>query len=612
MCDFVDLEGIFDNHQVLTTGLLRSRKRRDVSNSDEVTQSLHEEKNIDDDFAIPMSREAIKWCSGSDDVDNECDHVIGFQPEAHWLIYNRYFFDELDGIPGDSSVINQYRNKCGSSRAGPFPKLFRANDDMQSNFGIAIENFFMPPSIESYGNSARVKNQLEHECPNLSPSQTIRSENFSKDHCEARTLKSSDDWAGYTSAPSQSSLDDKTRCHSSHLCGYPIHCDYDEWTINETKNYSRKSRFFYEINCNKSMPMLIAFYLLMIMSISTYGNVLSIVTLVSKLNCPLKMRTTRRRHVKIKLSLTIADLIPAISLLPIMVYYVLTGYGNPSPSAHYYYGMVQESKGAVWVNVSGVLYIIYLVSTAANLSLLSTERFIALKFPLRNLSFLTDTGCNSIILFIWIISIFISIIPFLMYDYFGYSFDPQVFLNSIIIKTDKTDGSRLHGLFYVFCAFVGPYFYNLILCILTLVTVHKSMSDHRIFDQSQRYISTEREIANFQFFRVTAIMVVGFSMTLLPYSIILLLFVAGVLTCGPTTSRIFVFATFFSLSACVINTVVYNISSQNFQKEVLSLIGIDNQLSSRSRIAQIGPSKRIIARRTNIKTITSDEHTLME
>ena len=146
------------------------------------------------------------------------------------------------------------------------------------------------------------------------------------------------------------------------------------------------------------------------------------------------------------------------------------------------------------------------------------------------------------------------------------------------------------------------------------------MSDHRIFDQSQRYISTEREIANFQcktiwilfahfhccfqVFRVTAIMVVGFSMTLLPYSIILLLFVAGVLTCGPTTSKIFVFATFFrydknfhveieyvaSLSACVINTVVYNISSQNFQKEVLSLIGIDNQLSSRSRIAQIGVS----------------------
>jgi len=107
-----------------------------------------------------------------------------------------------------------------------------------------------------------------------------------------------------------------------------------------------------------------------------------------------------------------------------MVYYVLTGYGNPSPSAHFYYGMVQDSKAAMWVNVSGnifmetkrlsflflgVLYVVYLVSTAANLSLLSTERFMALKFPLRNLSLLTDTGCNAIILFIWIISIFISI-----------------------------------------------------------------------------------------------------------------------------------------------------------------------------------------------------------
>ena len=59
---------------------------------------------------------------------------------------------------------------------------------------------------------------------------------------------------------------------------------------------------------------------------------------------------------QIKLSLTIADLIPAISLLPIMVYYVLTGYGNPSPSAHFYYGMVQDSKAAMWVNVSGSIF----------------------------------------------------------------------------------------------------------------------------------------------------------------------------------------------------------------------------------------------------------------
>jgi hypothetical protein len=101
--------------------------------------------------------------------------------------------------------------------------------------------------------------------------------------------------------------------------------------------------------------------------------------------------------------------------------------------------------------ILGVLYVIYLVSTAANLSLLSTERFMALKFPLRNLSLLTDTGCNAIILCIWVLSIFVSIgasffifvilsdsyhrlVPFLMYDYFGYSFDPQVFLNSLIIK----------------------------------------------------------------------------------------------------------------------------------------------------------------------------------
>ena len=59
--------------------------------------------------------------------------------------------------------------------------------------------------------------------------------------------------------------------------------------------------------------------------------------------------------------------------------------------------------------ILGVLYVVYLVSTAANLSLLSTERFMALKFPLRNLSLLTDTGCNAIILWIWVLSIFVSI-----------------------------------------------------------------------------------------------------------------------------------------------------------------------------------------------------------
>ncbi|CBY36435.1 unnamed protein product [Oikopleura dioica] len=572
-----------------------------------------------------MSYPAIDYCSGGieDGPDAECGHIVGFQPAAHWLIYNRYFFDQLDGRAGNDSIINRYRNKCGSHRTAPFPKLFRPNDDMESNFGIAIENFFMPPEVVNLENSIQMKKRLEEECPNLTPSYEISPQDLlnycptsirmyppafhTAKHQETVSLLmylSSDDWAGYTSAPAKTSLGEKTRCHSSHLCRYPIHCSHKKWSISKNENLT--SRFFTEIQCNRSLPLFVAFYLLMIMSISTYGNILSIITLVSKLNCPLKMRTTRRRHVKIKLSLTIADLIPAISLLPIMVYYVLTGYGNPSPSAHFYYGMVQDSKAAMWVNVSGVLYVVYLVSTAANLSLLSTERFMALKFPLRNLSLLTDTGCNAIILFIWIISIFISIIPFLMYDYFGYSFDPQVFLNSLIIKTDKTDGSRIHGLFYVFCAFVGPYLYNLILCILTLFTVHKTMSDHRIFDQSQRYISTEREIANYQFFRVTAIMVIGFSITLLPYSIILLLFVAGTLTCGETTSKIFVFATFFSLSASVINSVVYNISSQNFQKEVLTMIGVEKKL----RIPKLGTLKQ--DRHSNLNTITSEKHTIMK
>lgn len=289
-------------------------------------------------FASPMSYPAIDYCSGGvkDGPEAECVHIVAFQPAAHWLIHNRYFFSQLDDKSGEDSIIHRYRNTCGSSLTPPFPKLFRPNDDMQSNFGIAIENFYMPPKVDSLGESLKMQQKLKEECPNLTPSYQTPLGDLKKEFCSGirphnkmvegwdvnfttksklldfkgkakrnkneETLSllmylSSDDWAGYTSAPTKTDLGEKTRCHSSHLCRYPIHCSHQKWAISTNKT----SRFFAEIECNRSLPLFVAFYLLMIMSISTYGNILSIITLVSKLSCPLKMRTTRRRHVKVSL-----------------------------------------------------------------------------------------------------------------------------------------------------------------------------------------------------------------------------------------------------------------------------------------------------------------------
>ena len=262
-------------------------------------------------FVSPMSYPAMDFCTGGakDGPEAECVYIVAFQPAAHWLIHNRYFFRQLDDKTGEDSVIHQYRNTCGSEMSPPFPKLFRPNDDMQSNFGIAIENFYMPPDVESLGESLRVQQKLKEKCPNLTPNSQIFHGDLEEDFCSVDSSHghkdkisllmylSSDDWAGYTSAPTETALGEKTRCHSSHLCRYPIHCSNKKWSIGK----NRTSRFFTEIQCNRSLPMFVAFYLLMIMSISTYGNILSIITLVSKLSCPQKMRTTRTRHVKVSL-----------------------------------------------------------------------------------------------------------------------------------------------------------------------------------------------------------------------------------------------------------------------------------------------------------------------
>jgi hypothetical protein len=319
-CDLVDLVGIINNPDIKIRN--QGRERRDSEFYPQLKTMLSADQFSTSQFVSPMSYPAIDYCTGGvkDGPEAECVHIVAFQPAAHWLIHNRYFFRQLDDKSGEDSIIHRYRNTCGSHMTPPFPKLFRPNNDMQSNFGIAIENFYMPPQVTSLGESLKMQQKLKEECPNLTPSYQIPLGDLTEEFCSVKrphnkmvdaphkheeTLSllmylSSDDWAGYTSAPTKTDLGEKTRCHSSHLCRYPIHCTHKKWAISK----NRTSRFFTEIQCNRSLPLFVAFYLLMIMSISTYGNILSIITLVSKLSCPLKIRTTRRRHVKVSLKLS--------------------------------------------------------------------------------------------------------------------------------------------------------------------------------------------------------------------------------------------------------------------------------------------------------------------
>ena len=142
-----------------------------------------------------------------------------------------------------------------------------------------------------------------------------------------------------------------------------------------------------------------------------------------------------------------------------------------------------------------------------------------------------------------------------------------------------------HGIAFVLVFSVFPYIYNLIICTITMGSIRKSLIGTTI--KKDLRINAERDLQNYKVFRMTSIMVAGFSFTMLPYGIICSMFYTASINCQGHTPAytIITFLRYFSkisiesnkinsLTSCVINSSIYNFLSKNFRTQVVSMIGI--------------------------------------
>merc|ERR1712176_624599 len=104
------------------------------------------------------------------------------------------------------------------------------------------------------------------------------------------------------------------------------------------------------------------------------------------------------------------------------------------------------------------------------------------------------------------------------------------------------------GFALVFSVF--PYIYNLIICTITMGSIRRSLLSSISQHQESR-INAERDLQNYKVFRMTSIMVAGFSFTMLPYGIICMMFYTSSIDCQGHTLP-YTMITFLSLTSCVL------------------------------------------------------------
>lgn len=278
----------------------------------------------------------------------------------------------------------------------------------------------------------------------------------------------------------------------------------------------------------------------------------------------------------VKFSLAIADLCMGIVILASVVPNTLNVMNYTGEEALKFTLADRNSTKSI---VFGSLLVLSMTASVYLLFLMSLERFVVIQWPFvvlrsRRRKLMTGLTCT------WLWSVLITSIPGWFPNYFGYALNSalQMYIPDIKAAPDRSD---IHGIVYLFFMLIIPYILTVSFTVTTACNVrhklkksecmkshpHNSLKNHNGSHKTKHNIKPEIAIL-----KTTAIMLSGFTITLIPLAVAVSLFYGRVLDCSNFSAPYF-FTTYLCAANSFVNFVIYSWRDKyfrNYIKEFLS------------------------------------------
>nr|XP_039270870.1 high-affinity lysophosphatidic acid receptor-like [Styela clava] len=286
----------------------------------------------------------------------------------------------------------------------------------------------------------------------------------------------------------------------------------------------------------------------------------------------------RVTHNWIKVSLAFADMLNGIVLVCSVLPNILWFRNLPEREVASEIAKETNSVTAVFL---GSLLIVSNQGSLLHLTFLTTERLVAINWPMNHKA-LEQTIIYHGIAVVWILSIFCSFTPAIFPDHFEYSLAPVAFVNMLTTKNLPDGSMGYHGALYGVVTILLPYSIMLLTSITTGFIVWKKLrnsprtcrvpkeQDHATRGSLESIVDYLRQVPELhpeiKVFKTLIIMIVAFSVTLLPVSVILILYNLKKYYNCDNYSLPYTLAFYIGISNSFLNVIIYTVRDKSFRK----------------------------------------------
>ncbi|CAK8694113.1 unnamed protein product [Clavelina lepadiformis] len=222
-------------------------------------------------------------------------------------------------------------------------------------------------------------------------------------------------------------------------------------------------------------------------------------------------------------------------------------------------------RGSVKATIGGIFFTLIYSSSIYHLLLLSLQRFAAIRWPI----WYKTKGMQHMplmIAIVWATAILAASVPTWFPDSFVFAYSASVFL--FVPAFDSLDALFTSGLQVISGFFLLPYLMMSALTVATGLIVRNTMERSRKlsgFHHKKTSFNKETRVLI-----TLTCMEIGFTVTLLPNTIVVLMFYFGQLDCD-SFSIPYLISFYLSTLNSLVNVAIYSFRDETFRKNILKV-----------------------------------------
>ncbi|XP_078492013.1 trace amine-associated receptor 8b-like [Ciona intestinalis] len=333
------------------------------------------------------------------------------------------------------------------------------------------------------------------------------------------------------------------------LCGFPSFCDSSALT--ECSNITL-------MKCDRCSPVVAGVFIAFVMLLGLLAILCNLLVVWHSV----KQSKHENKINKMKGSLAVADMMIGFHILSIPTTKLFWTISSTSDQID---AMQLSYQNSVAAFVGGIFYVSGFSSSLFHLLLLSAQRFMAITFPIRY-KFQSNARINFYIALAWLLGILAASSPAFFPSDFVYSYSHVLFLFHPAPR-GSTSGlsNNVAAVFIIF--YITPY------VLMTVLTMISGISIRFRFKQSASISGNDKRNrkAEKHAFVVLAFMQLGFTLTLVPFVVVVLLFYSSILKCA-TMSSTYVTCVYLNMVNSLVNFIVYSARETQFRATVKSIL----------------------------------------